>query len=73
MRPAAIVTALLAVAACASDVAGQPRYRAAGQEIVPAYEGWERNADGSHADTTAGILAWLLEQRPVQALCTSNC
>ncbi|MEL6892364.1 MAG: hypothetical protein AAFP84_12255 [Actinomycetota bacterium] len=37
------------------------------------YDGYralpERNADGSPADTTAGILAWLLEQRPVQTLC----
>ena len=47
MRPAIIViAAALAVGAFVADSAGQ-RYRAAGQEVVPAYEGWERNSDGS--------------------------
>ena len=46
MRQAAIVVAALAVGALASESAGQ-HYRTTGQEVVPAYEGWERNADGS--------------------------
>ena len=46
MRPAAIAAAVLAVGAFAHESAGQ-RYRAAGQEVVPVYEGWERNRDGS--------------------------
>jgi len=33
----------------------------------------ESNPDGSPADTTTGVLKWLLMQRPVQALCTSSC
>ena len=46
MRPAAGCLAALAIGAVAEEGAGQ-RHRAAGQEVVPAYEGWERNADGS--------------------------
>ena len=46
MRPAVGCLAALAIGAFAEESAGQ-RHRAAGQEVVPAYEGWERNADGS--------------------------
>ncbi len=48
MRRAAIgVAAVLLVGAFLQDGAAQQRYRATGQEVLPAYEGWERNPDGS--------------------------
>ena len=46
MRPAAIVVAVLACVLLAQDSAAQ-QYRASGQEVVPAYEGWEQNRDGT--------------------------
>lgn len=33
----------------------------------------EANPDGSPADTTTGVLRWLLTQAPVQSLCTTAC
>ncbi len=48
MRRFAIgVAAVLAVAAFHPAGAAQQHYRATGQEVLPAYEGWERNSDGS--------------------------
>ncbi len=41
------VAVLLAVGALQPDGAAQQHYRATGQEVLPAYEGWERNPDGS--------------------------
>ena len=49
-RAAARGSLLLAVAVLAAGVgegAAQPVRHATGQEVVPAYEGWERNDDGS--------------------------
>ena len=49
-RAAARGSLLLAVAVLAAGVgegAAQPVRHATGQEVVPAYEGWERNPDGS--------------------------
>ena len=46
MRPSAIVFAVLACVLPARDSAAQ-QYRASGQEVVPAYEGWEQNRDGT--------------------------
>src|SRR6476620_5224636 len=40
------VLILLAVVAASSPAHAQTRY-AKGQDVVPAFEGWERNADGS--------------------------
>lgn len=52
-------------------------WRADDAVVVINYDGYpalpERRADGTPADTTAGILAWLLEQRPIRTLCTSAC
>lgn len=33
----------------------------------------ETTASGAPADTTTGVLRWLLTQRPVQSLCTTSC
>ena len=46
MRAGAAAVAGLACVLLAQGSAAQ-RYRAAGQEVVPAYEGWERNRDGT--------------------------
>ena len=45
-RGLATVAAALACWLCAPDAAAQQQL-ASGQEVVPAYEGWEPNADGS--------------------------
>jgi hypothetical protein len=42
----AVSAAALACVLCGQDVTAQG-YRTSGQEVVPAYEGWEPNADGS--------------------------
>ena len=44
---AIVVTAGLVVGLLLQEGTAQPRYRATGQEVVPAYEGWEQNPDGS--------------------------
>ena len=45
-------------------------WRPGDRVVVINYDGYpalpERNPDGSFADTTAGILAWLLSQRPIR-------
>ncbi len=52
-------------------------WRADDKVVLINYDGYpalpERNANGTPADTVTGILAWLLEQRPIPALCTSPC
>ena len=42
-----LLLALVALGTGAADSAAQPVRHATGQEVVPAYEGWEQNADGS--------------------------
>ena len=46
-RGTVVVLALAVLAAAVGQGAAQPVRYDTGQEVVPAYEGWEKNADGS--------------------------